>query len=144
MLLLSAWAAANPSTTFPHVGGGLVFEMPDSSSGEDEDSEDDSDENPDDSVDSSDGGAVDEEGLPAAALIAEGLPTGDDERHLAPAVILRHRPNLYRDHLAHCVRVSHLSPSYLHSIVPNTPWFTVRVRGNRKGGPIDSMFIAAI
>ena len=40
--------------------------MPDSSS-EEEDSEDNSDENSDNSDDSSDGGAIDEEGLPAAA-----------------------------------------------------------------------------
>ena len=154
VLLLLAWTAANPSASEAHVRG-RVLTAQDSGSEEEADADSDADD------DYSDGGEDDEEGQSAASAAAAaaaataaataaaaaaaaavaGPPRDIDERQLSPyeLIIRTDQPvpgpaDYYSQHLAHYVRVSHLSPSYLHSIVPNTPWFTVRVQVARGTG----------
>ena len=150
MLLLTAWAEANPSGFGvplhgpPRIGPPRRWREGNYDEGFDELSSDDTDD------DDSDGDSDDDEDgqparLAAAAIAAAAVPRGDWEGRLAAAAVPRGDwegqlaaaagpiiPGLAshnEEHLAHYVRVSHLSLSYLHCIVPHTPWFTVRGSG---------------
>ena len=141
MLLLSAWAEANP------IGYGIQHWPPrtvlagpprrregdyddgfDEFSSDDDTDDDDSDDGDRDDDEEEDGGRP----PPAVALGPRGDEAADEQRRLATVRAGPPIPGLAasrNEELAHYVRVSHLSPSYLQCIAPHTPWFAVRQGG---------------